>query len=324
MLSQFPSSEPKRIRNFTPTVETAYGSLDQKVQPVVPITIHVLPFRKNEEDSEDPTTWSDTIQIHACVFYKSLNPNSKSGTFFHGHVHWDHMYRYVLDLVMVNSVLHMTRCKLGYPRISVNADGTSSETKGYSLMDAAKEWRYGGVNQTSPMEKMSTFDSIEERAMNVFVRADRKIQNYWGNVYGGQWCFFLLKEVEIDHRTTYNFSTTESITPGNTTTNEDNEVSLIRTVPRFVPYFCEENFVKEKDLWHTVPYPLPNDPTEFVEKRVRAVPIKVGLCLKNENYSNGEAHLGRPKNDEIGNLKRSEDNVFTLTQRNIDMYYYSF
>lgn len=159
-------------------VSTDVGSADN--QPIER-TYKIIPY--------DSTSWFYEIPMHAHVFIRPSNTISSRDSDYHTHHPQSGEY-HALTPAQLNWVLHEESKK------------AAAEGKVFYPHDAAREWKYVGINMT-PAEDKNDKKHTKQRFITVHMRSAMMMDNHWGDAKGTDYLSFVFKFVVTSNKTSY-------------------------------------------------------------------------------------------------------------------------
>ena len=166
---------------------------------------------------------------------------------------------------------------LGLPQLHLVIHEEYLRNPNYGLEDVIEHWMFAGSMRAG---RVLDGNQGKARTVPIYPTGDLNIVNYWGpGVRGGDYLFFVAKEVEVDTETAYVTSVdgTQIIRPG---IQSSKPGAHVRYVTRFCPVIGENPRTPAiKDLEYTKDC-----------RTCYGVPFFIGLCIQNPNMTRVPRH----------------------------------
>lgn len=173
-------------------------------QPVMETTTNVIPFQNFD--------WTSTFEVDMAVFIAEPNDEFRRS---YDQVRPRLDSKYMFTLANTNVILHQS--SLTYT--------VFEETEGKRLPeveDLKCSFSFRGINRTAKSEGPYAPNMSVERDVVAWSRGPTYVFNYWGNVCGGTYLYFVLKKVKINAITEFKLGSAEIIHENNHVRNDSN------------------------------------------------------------------------------------------------------
>lgn len=209
-------------------------------------------------------------------------------------------YNHCLNPVQLNFALHAETLR----RMDLGEE--------YTPQMAAAEWRFRGINTTPAPIDANPYepnrDYVPDRTLVLHLRADSKIDDYWGNVTGNEeHCFFVFKYAPVEYFTKpLVLSGTDTLALPTSTSK--NNTPVTHSVQVFAMRSKDKQLTPEQ-----LSYSFYTTTGELV--RGIGVAVYAGRCIRNVYHNPGENDVKRYEVDGV----RCTDAV-SAGKRHIDFW----
>lgn len=173
-------------------------------QAVMETTTNVIPFANFD--------WTSNIEVDMAVFI--VEPNEEYlRTYDQVRPRLDS--KYMFTLANTNVILHQT--SLVY---TMHKGENNGQKRLPEVEDLKCTFSFRGINRTAKSEGMHAPNMSIERDVVAWSRGPTYVFNYWGNVCGGTYLYFVMKKVKINSLTEYKLGSSEIIHENNIVKND--------------------------------------------------------------------------------------------------------
>ena len=173
-------------------------------QAVMETTTNVIPFANFD--------WTNNIEVDMAVFI--VEPNEEYlRTYDQVRPRLDS--KYMFTLANTNVILH--QASLVY---TLHKNDNTGQKRLPEVEDLKCSCSFRGINRTAKSEGMHAPNMSIERDVVAWSRGPTYVFNYWGNVCGGTYLYFVMKKVKINSLTEFRLGTSEIIHEQNIVKND--------------------------------------------------------------------------------------------------------